>query len=153
MESTVVGTFILTQTAIAHLETAHGGEGSIIGKILNDTVARTTICAVQKWIQITAITLIKQLAEAIIANGNIRRDKRVGFSLDLAGPNFESVVLATKEFLSEHRPRDLMNARQRRMRASNRIHEGINVFARPGGFDSNSAGVVHDETCQPMGMG
>jgi hypothetical protein len=76
----------------AHLEMAHRGVGTVIRQRFNDTEARTTVRAVRERIQVAPIPRIKHFAETILADRDVRQDKRSFGPTRFAGSDFESGV-------------------------------------------------------------
>ena len=68
---------VLFATFITHRKGTHTRALTIVGHLLHYRQARTTICTVDKRVEITTIAFIKKLSLALVANGNIRRHKNI----------------------------------------------------------------------------
>ncbi len=73
VKSSVSRIVILPFTIAAKIKHPHRGFGSIVGDLLNDGKARTTIGTVNKRIMKAPIIRVKQFSKTVIAEGDIRR--------------------------------------------------------------------------------
>src|SRR5512138_807850 len=67
MEAAIQRILIFVAAAIAHAEFRHRREGAVIGNVLDDREARSTVGAVNEGIEIAPIARIEQLAFAVRA--------------------------------------------------------------------------------------
>ena len=75
MKSPVGRVVVLGLAGSTHFKIPHGGLGAIIGDIIDDGIARPAIGAIDKRIQIAAISGIEKLLAAIITDRYVRRDQ------------------------------------------------------------------------------
>jgi hypothetical protein len=75
MISSVKGISVFFFTRGAHDEAFHGGLFPVVGKGLDNGVARATVCAVDEWVAISPVRRQHYLRRAIFAHRNIGRDK------------------------------------------------------------------------------
>src|SRR5512139_1829247 len=87
MKAPIRGVLILATAVITHGEAVHRGKRPVIGSAADDGVARTTVGAVDKRVEIAAILGIEEFAPAVSTEGLIGRNKRTCSSrwLCLAG--------------------------------------------------------------------
>ena len=74
----------------AHRKLAHAGERPVVGHVLNDRKARPAVGAVDEGIAIAPVARAQQLAAAVVAQGDIRRDQRIAHAL---GPALEDAKI------------------------------------------------------------
>jgi hypothetical protein len=75
VETAVAGLVVFGFAGPAHAEAGHGGGGAVVRNVLNDGVARTAISAVGKRVEIAAVGWIVEVAQAVVAGGNVGRDQ------------------------------------------------------------------------------
>jgi hypothetical protein len=92
MEATVHGVIVLTLALRTHLEAAHGGLGTVIRNILDDSEARAAICAVSKGIAVTPVAGIQDLTQTGLASSDIRGDKLILALLGDAVSNLKAAI-------------------------------------------------------------
>lgn len=67
---------ILALTRWTHLEMLHRSKRSVVRNILDDGVARSTVCAIDEGIEIASVARVEQLTQTFITNGDIGRNER-----------------------------------------------------------------------------
>lgn len=60
----------------AHLESAHGGHGAVVGEVLDDGEARSAVRAVDEGVVVTSVLRVEELAYTGVAGGEIGTDER-----------------------------------------------------------------------------
>src|SRR5947209_14997287 len=98
METSIRWIVVVCLAGGAHREDTHSRLVAVIGHILNNREARAAVGAVDERIAVTAVLRIKELMQAIITNGGIRRDKRLAFGTSLTMGNSECVFM-TRRYL------------------------------------------------------
>ena len=86
----------------AHGKSAHGGLGPVIGHIPDNRKARAAVGAVDEGIAISPIRGIEQFPQAVVTDGDIRRDQRIAQSFGLAAED-----LKTRKAFTVIEPSDL----------------------------------------------
>ena len=84
MIASVFNVVILAVAVRAHGKSFHGGLRPVIGHILDDGQPRAAVCAVDEGIAVTPVLRVQQFPQAVRADGDVRGNKRVAFSLALA---------------------------------------------------------------------
>ena len=92
MEAAVQRVGVLPPAFGTELERAHGGPGPVVGDIENDAIARPAVRAVGERVPVAPIMRVKELAEAIGAGGNIRRDQLVRIRLVMAAEDLKALA-------------------------------------------------------------
>src|SRR5450631_4370237 len=100
---------VLGLAARAHREHRHRCARAVVGDAAHNSEARSAICAIDEWVAIAAIRRIKQLAQAIGANRDVRRDQRTSLP-GLALDNAKCSLILCRDF----RFVNAGNSRQRR---------------------------------------
>src|SRR4030065_851079 len=83
VKSSIEGILIFFSTLWAHVKGRHRFLWPIIGNVLDDRKTRTTICTINKRISIAPIVRVKEFAEAIRTDTDIR-----GYGLESIGDWF-----------------------------------------------------------------
>src|SRR5574341_2544922 len=68
MEPPVTRVIIFSSAIRAHRKTCHGGVRTVVGHRTSDRVSRSTVCAIDEWIKITAVRRVEQFPQAVIAD-------------------------------------------------------------------------------------
>ena len=71
VEAAVGGILVFGAAGGAHRETPHRGAGAVVGQVLDDAVARAAVRAVDERIAVAAVGGIEQLAQAVVAGGEV----------------------------------------------------------------------------------
>ena len=74
----------------AHRELTHARERPVVGHVFNNRKARSAVGAVDEGIAVAPVTRTQQLAAAVVAQGDIRRDQRIAHAL---GPALEDAKI------------------------------------------------------------
>jgi hypothetical protein len=67
---------VLARAVVAHGEGAHGGQRPVVGERLDDRVARSAVRAVDEGVAEPAIGGVAHLAQAVVADRQVGRDRR-----------------------------------------------------------------------------
>ena len=76
MKTAVKWVGVLACTCRAHGEGAHGGLRAVVGETADDGEARAAVGAVDKRVMVPAVRRVEELAQAVIAGGDVGRDER-----------------------------------------------------------------------------
>src|SRR5690606_20570284 len=90
MKAPIQRVFILCPAFLAHDETTHAGVEAIIGQRADDTETRATVRAVGKRIVIMPVCRVVNLAQAVLAGGEVWQDKSRLCAILLAVANGET---------------------------------------------------------------
>ena len=100
MKTPIERVVIFSLAISTHPETAHGGPGTVIGNILNDSESRPAVGAVGKWVAIAPVARGENLFLACLAGGNVRRDQLVHPLLSMALPDLEASTVPWRNWSS-----------------------------------------------------
>ena len=81
---------VFTSTVRAHGEACHRGLRPIIGDVLDDCEARSAVGAVDEGIMVAAVMGVEEFAQAIRADGDIRRNGLEGLGSGLRVQDFKA---------------------------------------------------------------
>ena len=124
----------------AHREGRHGGFGPVVGYIPDDGKARAAVSTIDEGIAVAPVCGISELAQAVIADADIGRDKRVAQKLGFAVENTklgiapELVGVFDRELLDDRElrraPGQLLSEALQRLALSLKLqlHAGGGVF-------------------------
>jgi hypothetical protein len=77
METPIRRVLIFPSAHTTHRKDAHGGLWAIVGNILDDSITRAAMSAVDEWVSKTSIFWISHLTEAITTNCDVWGDKHI----------------------------------------------------------------------------
>src|SRR5579859_2233219 len=75
MKTAVYWVGVFTRASRAEREAGHGRQRPVIGQVANDGEARAAVGAVNERVQIAPVGRVKQLAQAIVAQGHVWRHR------------------------------------------------------------------------------
>jgi len=87
METSVAGVFVLRAAFVAHGKRRHRRFRAVVRNVLDNGVPGTAVGAVDKGIPVTAVLRIAQLAQAVVARGQVRRHQHGSSALLAALPD------------------------------------------------------------------
>ena len=76
VEAAVAGVVVLGRARGAEREPGHRGVGSVVGQPHGDREPRTAVRAVDERVAVPAVGRVEQLAQAVVAHGDVGRDER-----------------------------------------------------------------------------
>jgi hypothetical protein len=88
VEAAVTGILVLRPALRAERESSHGRQRPVVGDAGHDREARPALRAVDERVQVAAVARVEELAQAVVARGDIRRDQR-GAAMLFAEPDSE----------------------------------------------------------------
>ena len=132
--------FVLMEAALAHRETGHGGQRPVVGNFAGDRIARSAIGAVGKRIAVAAIGRRAEIAHAVIAGGNVGRNRDQLARHIHALANHEAGVSGGAENGHSH----VFDLRERRGIVIERAHKLIEFCFRSLGFNDHAGGGIED---------
>ena len=84
MVAPVFNVAVLRGTVRAHGKIAHGGFGPVIGHVFYNGKARAAVGAVNERVAEAPVVFVEKLTQAVITDGNVRRDECIARGLGLA---------------------------------------------------------------------
>ena len=145
MKAAVGGVVVLRLARVAHAEGGHRRPRPVVGNVTDNGEARPAVGAVDEGVEVTAVARVKELAQAVSADGDVRRNQRLASLGFLAGQNAELTVTVRGKL----RDADLSNARQGRRLAGKGSQETLDRFRRALDLDEDARGRVEDVTRKP----
>src|ERR1022692_1321873 len=128
MKTAVRRILVLAQALFAHCETGHGGQRPVVGNLPRDRIARAAVGAVSEWITMPAIPIAAKIPQAVIAGGDVRRNRRQPSWLIHASANDKTGITRRRQSLDRY----IFDLRQRRSlipQASNKpFHPPVGPF-------------------------
>ena len=149
MEPAVARVVVFAAAIGAHGERRHGGALPIVGRTGHDGEARAAVCAVEEGIAVTAIAGIVQLAQAVGAGGDIRRDERGPAGAGFARVDTEAGLAARLALFAGQ----FLDPRQRRRPPPQLADESIERVRSALYLDDHSAGAISHETRESQARG
>jgi len=93
MKTSIQGIVILCLAGCAHWEDAHGCLVTVIGDILDNCEARTTVGAVNEGMVIPPVSRVEEFTQTVITGGTIRRNERIARGARLATRDREDGIV------------------------------------------------------------
>ena len=109
VEASVARDPVLRLARRAHGEGRHGGEGPVVGEVLDDRVARSAVRAVDERVAVAAVGRIPDLAQAVVAGRRVDGDA-TALGRRVIARTIEKVVSPTRRRLL--RPQDHLGRRR-----------------------------------------
>ena len=97
--------FVLREAPFTHCEAGHGSQRPVIGNLPRDGVARAAVGAVGEWITVPAISCAAEIPQAVVAGGDIRRNRSQPSGLVHAFANHEARIAGRRQGLDRLLPR------------------------------------------------
>src|SRR5918912_4481104 len=145
VEAAVGWVIVLSPALGAHLEVCHRGHGPVVGHRAGYGEPRAAVGAVGERIPVTPVCRIKELREAVLAGGDIRRDQG-------AAPAPFPALLHPEVSLLTHRERSPGHGLDHGQRWSFFLYlpqEAVQLLRRALGLDVDPFGVVAHQPGKP----
>ncbi len=142
METAVGGVVIFCLAGGAHLEGSHGSARAVVRNISNDGEPRATVGAIDKGIAEAAVARAHHFAQAIAANGYVRRNESFGWRIEAARENAKGAFRLRFGVTGEERS----NFGQRRKFGGQTPQKAVQTIGLTLDFDRHSGRSIGNET-------
>ncbi len=146
VEAAVGRVAVLRLARRAERKLAHAGPGPVVRQIFDDRGPRAAVGAVGERVAIPPIGRVEQLAQAVVAGGDVGRKEAFGRGDGLALLDLEP--RASGDLALCLPDQDLLHAGARRSVRQESTGEGLDRILRPGDLDLDLAGSIHDRAVE-----
>ena len=147
VEAAVGRVVVFGGAALAHRERRHRGGRSVVGQGADDGEPGTAVGARHEGVPVTTVARVEQLGDAVVADGDIGRNRGGGAGDRLAFHDTKPAV--AQGFSVDIDDVDSTDRRQRWRIRAQPATEFVNACARSLHFEEDRARIVADESGQP----
>ncbi len=144
VEAAIGRVLVLAPALGAQLERGHGRVGAVVGNRAHDREARAAVGAVDERVPVAAVGRVEQLAQTVVAGGDIGRYECRSLALSIARRDHELVLAKWLD----HARFDGSDTGQRRRLLDQRGREEIELLLCSFHLYDDTAGVVANETAE-----
>ena len=147
VEAAIGRVVVFGGAALAHGERRHGGGRTVVGQGTDDGEPRTAVSARHEGVPVTAVVRVEQLGDAVVADGDVGRNRGSGTGDRLAVDDAKAAVAhAVGADIDDV---DSTDRCQRRRLSAQPATEFVDARGRSLHFEEDRARIVADESGKP----